>query len=157
MLKSRTKKETGPLSLDKYGQHFLKGDCYRECCYLCPYANTNRVGDLTVGDFWSIAQVHPDFYSSKGVSLVFVGTQKGQQLFNQMKKYALIESASIEDAIIRQGNLIRPTIRPLSRNNFYNDLYRSNFIEKLSYDFVFMEYIKFIMPKQIKLLLKRVL
>ena len=59
----------------------MDGDCYRESCYQCAYANTSRMGDLTVGDFWGIAKSHPNFNSPKGVSSVFVNTEKGQKLF----------------------------------------------------------------------------
>ena len=69
----------------------MDGDCYRESCYQCVYANTNRVGDLTVGDFWGIAKSHPDFNSPKGVSSVFVNTEKGQKLFDMMRSLAEVE------------------------------------------------------------------
>ena len=61
--KTKTKTKTKALSLDRYGKHFMDGDCYRESCYQCAYANTSRVGDLTVGDFWGIAKSHPDLNS----------------------------------------------------------------------------------------------
>ena len=52
-IKIKTKKKTMemPLVLDRYGKHFMEGDCYRESCYQCEFANINRVGDITVGDF----------------------------------------------------------------------------------------------------------
>lgn len=70
LLKTKTKTKTKTLSLDRYGKHFMDGDCYRESCYQCPYANTKRVGDLTVGDFWGVVKSHPAFYSEKGVSSI---------------------------------------------------------------------------------------
>ena len=85
LLKTKTKTKTKTLSLDRYGKHFMDGDCYRESCYKCAYANTSRVGDLTVGDFWGIAKSHPSFNSPKGVSSVFVNTEKGQKLFEMMR------------------------------------------------------------------------
>ena len=81
LLKTKTKTKTKILSLDRYGKHFMDGDCYRESCYQCAYANTSRVGDLTVGDFWGISKSHPNFNSTKCVSSVFVNTEKGQKLF----------------------------------------------------------------------------
>ena len=34
--------------LDPYYQCFMKGDLAREVCYACPYANTNRISDITI-------------------------------------------------------------------------------------------------------------
>ena len=59
--KNKTKIKTKTLSLDKYGKHFMSGDCYRECCYSCQYACIqNRPGNLTVGDFWGVNKSHPE-------------------------------------------------------------------------------------------------
>lgn len=35
-----------------YIHFFSKSYTYRENCYSCPFASEERVGDLTVGDFW---------------------------------------------------------------------------------------------------------
>lgn len=93
-------------SLDRYGKHFIDGDCYRESCYQCAYVNTSRVGDLTVGDFWGIAKSHPNFNSPKGVSSVFVNTEKGQKLFEMMRVLAEVEEATLEEGVVKQHNLV---------------------------------------------------
>lgn len=51
--------KTKTLALDKYGKHFMDGDCYRESCYQCKYTNLNRPADLTIGNFWGISRCHP--------------------------------------------------------------------------------------------------
>ena len=84
----------------------MDGDCYRESCYQCAYANMSRVGDLTVGDFWGIAKSHPNFNSPKGVSSVFVNTEKGQKLFEMMRVLAEVEEATLEEGVVKQHNLV---------------------------------------------------
>lgn len=106
LLKTKTKTKTKTLSLDRYGKHFMDGDCYRESCYQCAYANASRVGDLTVGDFWGIAKSHPDFNSPKGVSSVFVNTEKGQKLFEMMRPLAEVEEATLEEGMVKQHSCI---------------------------------------------------
>lgn len=61
-IRTERKDSVRPLSLDRYGIHFLNGDCYRESCYQCRYADTNRVGDLTCGDFWGVEKVRTAVY-----------------------------------------------------------------------------------------------
>lgn len=87
LLKTKHKVKTKALTLDSYGKHFMDGDCCRESCYQYLYANIERVGDLTVGDFWGIFKSHPEFFSEKGVSSVFINTEKGMFLFERIKKY----------------------------------------------------------------------
>lgn len=156
LLKTKTKTKTKTLALDKYGKHFLDGDCYRECCYQCPYANTNRVGDITVGDFWGINKCHPEFFSSKGVSSVFVNTEKGNLLFSEMKNEAISLVSTLEEGLIKQGNLKRPTKRLEERNNFYLDIDNKNYVDNLAIGFQFKERIKTFIPNKILLLLKRI-
>lgn len=147
LLKTKTKTKTKALTLDRYGKHFMDGDCYRECCYQCEYAKINRVGDLTVGDFWGIAKSHPDFYSTKGVSSVFVNTIKGKKIFEKMKEYAEIEVATLEESMVKQRNLVKASERTISRNSFYNEIDNENFIEHISVGIQIKERIKVILPK----------
>ena len=146
LLKTKTKTKTKPLAIDRYGKHFMDGDCYRECCYQCAYANTNRVGDMTVGDFWGIAKSHPEFNSPKGISSIFVNTEKGQRLFEKMKALADVEEGTLQEAMIKQGNLICPSSRPECRNDFYKRIDESRFIEELRVGLQLKVRIKSILP-----------
>lgn len=153
--KTKTKIKTKALSLDRYGKHFMDGGCYRESCYQCAYAEMNRVADLTVGDFWGIAKSHPKFNSPKGVSCVFVNTEKGQKLFEMMTPLAEIEKTTLEEAMARQGNLVKPSFRPEYRNSFYKDIDEKWFIERLHVGLQIKERIKIFIPKRIVDFLKR--
>ena len=156
LLKTKTKTKTKTLSLDRYGKHFMKGDCYRESCYQCEYANIHRVGDLTIGDFWGIGKSHPDFYSEKGVSSVFVNTEKGKRLFNSIKDEAWVINATLEEAMIKQGNLVHPTKRPLERDTFYRDINCDDFIDNLNVGLQLKDRVKSIIPKNLVRILKQI-
>ena len=145
LLKTKTK----TLSLDRYGKHFMDGDCYRESCYQCAYANTSRVGDITVGDFWGIAKSHPEFNSPKGVSSVFVNTEKGQELFEKMKPFAEIEQATLKEAMVKQHNLVQPSNRPENRSNFYKEIDEPDFVSNLKVGLQLKARIKAILPSKL--------
>ena len=57
---------------------------YRECCYSCKYANIQREGDITLGDFWEFENVMPTISTrwkikaEDGVSLVRINFPKGK-------------------------------------------------------------------------------
>lgn len=142
-------------SLDRYGKHFMYGDCYRESCYQCAYANTSRVGDLTVGDFWGIAKSHPNFNSPKGVSSVFVNTEKGQKLFEMMRVLAEVEEATLEEGVVKQGNLVKPSIRPNDRNIFYEKIDEDDFMDNLKVGIQPKERLKAVIPAGAVRLLKK--
>ena len=133
----------------------MDGDCYRESCYQCDYANTSRVGDLTVGDFWGIAKGHPDFNSPKGVSSVFINTEKGKKLFEMMRPFAEVEEATLEEGMVKQGNLIKPSMRPNERNTFYEKIDEDNFMGDLKVGIQPKERLKAVIPAGAVRLLKK--
>ena len=149
LLKTKTKTKTKTLSLDRYGKHFMDGDCYRESCYQCAYANTSRVGDLTVGDFWGIAKSHPNFNSPKGVSSVFVNTEKGQKLFEMMRVLAEVEEATLEEGMVKQHNLVQPSNRPVTRDTFYKSIDEPGFIENIKVGFQPKARLKSVLPNKL--------
>lgn len=147
--KTKTKTKTKTFSLDRYGKHFMDGDCYRESCYQCAYANTSRVGDLTVGDFWGIAKSHPNFNSPKGVSSVFVNTEKGQKLFEMMRVLAEVEEATLEEGMVKQHNLVQPSNRPVTRDTFYKSIDEPGFIENIKVGFQPKARLKSVLPNKL--------
>ena len=146
LIKTKTKTKTKTLALDQYGKHFMYGDCYRESCYQCSYANTNRVGDITVGDFWGIVKSHPEFYSLKGISSVFINTEKGKKIFEQMKSFAEVKKVTMKEGVIKQGNLIRPSTRFKERDSFYEKIDYDDFIDNLKIGLQLKERIKSVIP-----------
>ena len=75
-----------------YYQIFLNGYSYRDNCYSCPFASDNRPGDLTLGDYWCLDLVHPEYLKEwggeldqkLGVSCLIINNEHGNEL---MEKY----------------------------------------------------------------------
>lgn len=155
LLKTKTREKTKPLALDKYGKHFMDGDCYRECCYECCYANTDRVGDITVGDFWGVEKSCPDFASAAGVSAVLINSQQGIKLLERVKNQASVIETDLEAILLKQGNLQRPTSRPAVRDHFYDGIGDKRFIEKLKVGVCMRERLKALLPGELVQKLKR--
>ena len=155
LFKTQHKSKTNTLSLDRYGKHFIQGNCYRESCYQCIYANLKRTGDLTIGDFWGVFNSHPDFFSSKGVSCVFINTLKGQVLFEMIKDFAYTEKITLEESLIKQGNLRQPSRRPSNRDEFYSHIDECEYMDQLYVGLQLKERVKAAIPVRIIHLLKR--
>lgn len=100
---NKIKEKLLPVGLSSYYNLFLKSEIYRENCYSCKYANSNRVGDITLGDYWGIKKEHPEYFKhsdkfkeEKGVSCVIINSKKGEFLLNEVKQDLNLKKSVIE-------------------------------------------------------------
>ncbi len=91
--------------------------CLKSICYECSYASIHRCSDITVGDYWGIEKVHPEFEDTLGVSLLLCNSEKGAKLFEKVKDKLHVIETKIEDAL--QPNLQRPTPKPKEYDDFW--------------------------------------
>lgn len=111
---------------------FFTGLAYRECCYRCKFANMNRTGDITIGDFWGFEDVMPQtaaewgVTANDGINLVLVNTEKGKNLMDAVaeaasnKGYHIAECES--DGYLKyQTNLRHPVSREPKVDEFRED------------------------------------
>lgn len=62
-------------------QGFLKNLYLRPSCYNCPSRAGKSQSDITIADFWGIANYYPEFDDDKGSGLVHVNSDKGKNKF----------------------------------------------------------------------------
>lgn len=105
--------------LDPYTYTFLIGRSFRESCYTCPYAQKERCGDITCGDYWGIKKAHPEIPEEQGVSVLLVNTQKGEELFSAVKGRLKTVESRFSLATENNPNLSHPQQRPPERRDFY--------------------------------------
>lgn len=158
--KNKTKIKYLKADFDPYYTNFLKGNSYRESCYLCKYANySKRPADLTLADFWGIEKFRPEFYDKNGVSLCIVNTVKGKELLKSINNQIVIENTKKEEAISQNGNLIKPTFRPKTRDTIYNEidiLTAKEFVNKsLKVKKSIILFLKHMAPKKIRMIYKK--
>lgn len=67
-----------------YMRGFLSNMYLRPSCYECRCKNGISHSDITMGDFWGVDTLAPDFDDNKGCSLVLISTQKGQEYFESL-------------------------------------------------------------------------
>lgn len=103
---------------DEFYFLFLKNYILRESCYNCHFSNTNRIADITMGDFWGIKETIKNFDDGKGVSLVIVNSKKGLELYNNIKNKFYYKESDINSCL--QPNLKHSTIKPDEAEIFWN-------------------------------------
>ena len=99
-----------------YYSYFLSGDIYRKCCYSCKYANTRRVGDFSLGDYWGVEKLHLSLETQNGCSLLLVNGSKGHRLFEKLQSLT-VQETSLDEAVKYNAQLKAPSELPLSRKD----------------------------------------
>lgn len=85
---------------DKYHRAFLDNFIERECCHGCKYSCSNRVGDITLADFWGYIANKPEYNDDdKGISQVIINTDKGLRLFDLLKSNIIYDEKTLEEAV----------------------------------------------------------
>lgn len=143
--------------------YYMKADGFRESCYNCPYANLNRCGDLTVGDFWGIENIDPKFDSSKGVSAVIINSSKGEEFFDKLKQFIEYKKENLEEYlpynaalrnVVKRGNAYDACHKMLKTGEgklIFCKLYKISFKEEVS------GYLKGFLPRSFFKFFRRVL
>lgn len=96
-----------------YYYYFLKGHIYRDSCYSCKYACSDRIGDFTLGDLWGIEILNVPFRTSGGCSLVLTNNQKAATILHELD--CSISEISMENALKHNKQLISPSTAPAAR------------------------------------------
>ena len=94
-----------------YLDAFLDGYTFRDSCYKCSYAKSDRVGDVTIGDFWGLGKKNPaDEIPDHplGCSVILPVTDKGLHLMDEIRPYVNLFPREIQEAIEGNGQLQRP-------------------------------------------------
>lgn len=114
-----------------YYQLFLDSEIYRENCYECPYARKERIGDITIGDFWDIELEHPEYIKNKkieidkGISCIIVNSDNGNELMDKYGKDIIILPSQFDKVAKHNAQLCHPSRLKISRNKIL-ELYKSN-------------------------------
>ncbi|WP_297205158.1 polysaccharide pyruvyl transferase family protein [uncultured Brachyspira sp.] len=118
----------------KYGEYLVKGfdSIYiksflthvsvKEECLHCKYRKYERAGDISIGDYWGVKD-----NDNKGVSLVLINTDKGNNAFNKIKKYC--KHKDVTKLKPSNGGINGKTIIFGSRKYFFHNFDKESFNE----------------------------
>lgn len=119
------KREKRKIVSRDYTDLFYEHIMFRPACYICPFANVRRPGDISLADFWGIEKNNSDFDDNKGVSLVLVNNLKGKNLFKMAASQFEYFACDIQNCL--QPTLIRPSNMSPRRQEFWEDIYQMPF------------------------------
>ncbi|WP_333960068.1 Coenzyme F420 hydrogenase/dehydrogenase, beta subunit C-terminal domain [Clostridium perfringens] len=110
--------------VSSYFKLFLESSTYRDSCYNCKYTNKHRSGDITLGDYWGIENVHPEYLTrnlgtleqKNGISCVLVNTLKGSELLNDFGVKLILKESSFSNVSAGNDQLNYPSEVNINRN-----------------------------------------
>lgn len=121
----------------------------RDCCYECKFTNLNRVGDITIGDFWNLEKTAPEFDDNKGTNLVIINSQKGEKLFKEIKKdINYIDASNLE--------YIQSALKENVKKRDKVDKFWKDYQEK-GYEYVLKKYTHTICMMKIRAIARKIL
>lgn len=115
------KEYAGSLYGDTYCRMYFSNNMLRPSCHQCRFCSVERNSDLTIGDFWGIKKVKPEMNDGMGTSLVILHTDKGREIWEEVRDRLSWFECGEEDAV--QPRLTSPTDAAKSRG-FFHAFYR---------------------------------
>lgn len=123
-------KRTQKATENTYMKGFLKDIYLCEPCYNCKFKNKNFFSDITLGDFWGIENVLPDFPDNSGVSFVIIRSENGQRLFDNVKSELVYSDVEYEKSAKFNTALLKPVAKHKNREQFYSEFNNGNISDK---------------------------
>ena len=110
-----------------YYKYFLDGETYRDSCYACPYACPERIGDITIGDYWGVKAYDPQllvenggaFDLEQGVSCLIVNNARGEELLKKFGINVQKEPIELQHVMKINAQLREPAKHTALRNKIF--------------------------------------
>lgn len=100
---------------------FLLNLYLRPSCYKCTAKNGASDSDLTLADFWGIQNYHPEFDDDKGVSLIFIHTNKGKNDVAYLSTQVDIINSDISEATASNSSYLQAVQFPPKYSIFWKN------------------------------------
>lgn len=107
-----------------YTKLFLSNLTLRSACSFCKFRFPSVQSDLTIGDAWGINDFAPEMNDKRGVSLVFIHTEKGKEFFERTNVKS--KQVNFFDTLKKNKLLIAPTVADLRRRNFFAEFAKTD-------------------------------
>lgn len=105
-------------SCDLYQIGYHKALIYRENCYKCKYACSQRVADITIGDFSGLGRVASVDFSGENVSCVLINSDSGTKFFETLSDKIEAFERPLAEALNYEKQLQSPSVPHPQRDRF---------------------------------------
>lgn len=113
-------------------QAFERNIILRPSCYNCKVKEGRSMSDITIGDYWGVQINYPEMDDDKGTGLVFVNSQKGEVLFQNIKVLGI--ETNYEEAVLHNSSFNRSATPHPNRTKFFARLDNTKVLSQLIID-----------------------
>ncbi|MCH5342494.1 MAG: Coenzyme F420 hydrogenase/dehydrogenase, beta subunit C-terminal domain [Acetatifactor sp.] len=107
---------------DPYFLMFMKRSIYQNACYDCSFAGAERVGDITLGDFWGLDEQVKRRTTVRGINMLFINTEAGKQIIQQIEPDIIMIPRPVQEAIEGNDTLKEPTSKPAEYEKLWKQI-----------------------------------
>lgn len=140
-------------SQDAYLKGFLSNLYLRPSCHNCKARGYTSNADIILGDFWGVWKYkeYETLYDNKGTTAVLVMSQKGKELFDEIKSCMDVLHAAETDITDNNTPVFKSTAPHPKRDKFFSKVNTTNFNQLVS------EYTKVSTAKRVKAKIKSII
>lgn len=106
-------------SEDVFMKCFLSNICLRPSCYDCRFKAIPRMSDITIGDAWGVGNHMPDLDDDQGTSVILINTQKGQQLWDEIRHQMKVRQGDVDVLLPKDADSRRSVRAHPRRSRFF--------------------------------------
>lgn len=136
---------------DIYMKSFLSNYNLRPSCYFCEFKEGKSGADLTLGDFWGVQKLGIFEETNKGISLVIVNSNKGENLLKEISNKCVLREVDYNDSFKYNKAYFESVKIPKNRSKYFKEINQENFVE------VTKKYTKISFFRKTKILIKKFL
>lgn len=114
---------------DPYLQAFIKNLSLRPSCGACAFKSYEQPADITLADYWGAEQLEPELDDDKGLSLMFIHSEKGSRLFEHVREKLVFQPADAQKAVLYNPSLLKASVPHKKRKFFFENLENCPFDE----------------------------
>lgn len=130
---------------------YLNGIYLRPSCYECCFKGMkNRKSDFTISDCWGIDVIEPEFYNTRGISGLYIHTEKGNELFNLLGDRVSYKDVNADSLLKYNPYALKNIARSHNREKFF-EIFNKNSMDskKIFQKFYTMKGFKNILRRKI--------
>lgn len=107
---------------DMFMKGFTANLYLRPSCSNCKFKGIERLSDITLGDYWGVWNLYPEFDDNIGTSLVLIHSKKGKKMWEHIQGEFRFFKISNEDAIQYNQSAIKESPASDRRTDFFDGL-----------------------------------
>ena len=114
---------------DFYAQCFYESRINRRSCYQCEFSKQQRLGDITLSDFWGAEKSSKQLRIQRkhGFNMVMCNTPKGEIIYKSIHKDITFLTLPCEIAINGDIRLRQAEKAPTDRNSIFSEYYEHGY------------------------------